>query len=108
MIRLYDNKVVVFLLGNPVHISLCLQSRQRKKKKLQKLEALVQQKPRKHSSVFSLFSTPEQTKDQVWLVMPNESVLLESNLNTCPCLKRYKNVFGDWEQNYQLHSSTLA
>lgn len=32
MIRLYDNKVVLFLLGNPVHISLCLQSCQRKKK----------------------------------------------------------------------------
>lgn len=40
--------------------------------------------------------------------MPNESVLLKSNLNTCPCLKRYENVFGDWEQNYQLHSSTFA
>lgn len=53
------------------------------------MEALIQEED-KERLIFLAYSTPEQAK----LLMPNDSVLLKSKLNTSPCLKCYKNVFG--------------
>lgn len=71
-IRLYVNKFVLFLLGNMVYISLGLQSYQIKK---------VTEDGSSHSGrsqgktlIFLAYSTPEQTKHQVWLLMPNDCV----------------------------------